>query len=230
MAAPYRVRASRQKSAGRQHRAKPQTKAIAAAPEGFEQTDEHVRALPETFDSHHPVDAEDQPQTMQELPHRPRAPTAGPRPMPPLWRPQLPVRHQPSLWAPTMRAPLEKPIVLPNSASEVVVLGYIRPPAQQQRAGAVQVEEGGGDLICAACTVVALGFVLVWLYLAISANYRKGRSPEPVEYSSTLEAEEREAEIMLRALEATARTESAASQSVSNTSEQQGFAILTAAL
>ncbi|KAL3187334.1 hypothetical protein MRX96_004581 [Rhipicephalus microplus] len=147
-----------------------------------------------------------------------------------LWRPQLAVRHKPSLWAPTRRAPLEKPIVLPNSASEVVVNDYIRPPVQQQRADAVQEEEDGGDLICAECTVVALGFVLVWLYLAISANYRKGRSLAPMKEYSTLEAEERKAEIMPRALEATAWTESTAPHLVFNTSEQQGFVILTAAV
>ncbi|KAL1477423.1 hypothetical protein MTO96_017486 [Rhipicephalus appendiculatus] len=148
--------------------------------------------------------------------------------MPPLWRPQLSVRHQPSLWAPSMRAPLEKPIVLPNSASEVVVRDYMRSPTQQQRAGTVEVEEGNGDFICAACTVVALGFVLVWLYLAISANYRKGRGLFPVEDYSTLEAEERKAEILPRALEATARTESAVPHLVWNTSEQEGVTISTA--
>lgn len=228
-AAAPRTRASRQKS--RQRRAKHHTKAITVAPEEFEQIDEHVRALPETFESHHPVAAEDQPQLtqQQQLAYRGRLPNVAPRPMPPLWRPQLLVRPPPSLWAPKMRAPLERHTVFSNSASEVVVHGYIQPPARQQGPGAVQVEDGGGDLLCAACTIVALACVLLWLYMAISANYRKGRSVSPLAEFSTLDTEDREAEVMLGALEAAARTESRARHSLSNTSEQQGLAVLTGA-
>ncbi|XP_075726477.1 uncharacterized protein LOC142768393 [Rhipicephalus microplus] len=49
VAATYRPRVSRQNSANWRHRVKSLAKAIAVASEDFEETDPHVRALPETF-------------------------------------------------------------------------------------------------------------------------------------------------------------------------------------
>lgn len=126
-----------------------------------------------------------------------------------------------------MRPPLEKPALYSGSASAVVVHGYIQPPPQQQGAGVVHVEEGAGDFLCAAYTTVALAFVLLWLYLAISSTYRKGQSVAAIVEFSTMDADERELEMMLAAEEAAATAKSVARHTVWNASDQQSVSDIT---
>ncbi|XP_075535550.1 uncharacterized protein LOC142571157 [Dermacentor variabilis] len=237
MAAAHRAKISKHKTAGRKHKAEAkQIRATGAVPEEVEQTDEHLRVLPLTFESHHAVAAEDQPQAGQQQPPRRRSHGHGqyarPGAVPPVWRPQLPLqRRPPSLWAPTMRAPLGKPALYSGSASAVVVHGYIQPPPQQQpRAGVVRVEEGAVDFFCACYTIAALIFVLLWLYLAISATYRKGRSKAAIAEFSTMDADERELEMLPGAQETAATTESVARHTVSNDSDQHSAGVITATI
>ncbi|XP_065285883.2 uncharacterized protein [Dermacentor albipictus] len=240
MAAAHRAKTSKHKTAGREHRAgAKQIRAIAIVPEEVEQTDEHLRVLPVTFESHHAVAAEDQPQAGQQQPPRQshgRGPYARPRAPPPVWRPWLPLqRRPPSLWAPAMRAPLEKPTLYSGSASAVVVHDYIQPPPQQQqqqqqRAGVVRVEESAVDLFCAVYMIAVLIFLLLWLYLAISATFRRGRSVAAIAEFSTTDADERELEMLLGAEEAAATTESVARHNVSNASDQHSSAVITATI
>ncbi|XP_075535122.1 uncharacterized protein LOC142570646 [Dermacentor variabilis] len=236
MAAAHRAKISKHKTAGREHRAgAKQIRATAAVPEAVEQTDEHLRVLPVTFESHHAVAAEDQPQAEQQQPPRRsqgRGSYAHPGALPPVWRPQLPLqRRPPSLWAPAMRAPLGKPALYSGSASAVVVNGYIQlPPQQQPRAGVVRVEEGAVGFFCACHTIAALIFVLLWLYLAISATYRKGRSKAAIAEFSTMDADERELEMLPGAQETAATTVSIARHTVSNDSDQHSAAVITATI
>ncbi|XP_054932284.1 uncharacterized protein [Dermacentor andersoni] len=235
MGTGHRAKTSKHKTAGREHRAgAKQIRATAAVPEEVEQTDEHLRVLPVTFESHQAVAAEDQPQAGQQEPpcrSHGRGPYARPRVLPPV-RPQLPLQPRPpSLWAPAMRAPLGKPALYSGSASAVVVHGYIQPPPQQQqRAGVVRVEEGAVDFFCAGYTIAALIFMLLWLYLAISATYRKGRSKAAIAEFSTMDADERELEMLLGAQETAATTESVARHTVSNDSDHHSTAVITATI